>query len=251
MIPKIIHYCWLSNDEYPAKIKKCIDSWKKILPDYQIVLWNLSNFDILSTNWTKQAYENKKYAFASDYIRFYALYTYGGIYLDSDVEVLKSFDDLLTLDFFCGYEFEGLPEAAIVGSAKGQEWMGKCLEWYKENNFVNAEGRFNIKVAPVVLQHFLENYLCTQLIDKGNILYYQNKKYIIYPYDYFSPKNSFNGEILTTVDSYTIHHFNAEWGNKGIKVIIKKKIHLFMIRIMGRERYIMVIYKIRKKIRGL
>lgn len=98
MIPKIIHYCWLSGDMYPDKIKKCINSWKKIMPDYEIMIWDLSRFDINSIVWTKQAYEKKKYAFASDYIRFYALYNYGGIYLDSDVEILRSFNDFLNLN---------------------------------------------------------------------------------------------------------------------------------------------------------
>lgn len=251
MIPKIIHYCWLSDEEYPTKIQKCIDSWKSILPDYEIRLWNLSNFDILSTNWTKQAFENKKYAFASDYIRFYALYLYGGIYLDSDVEVLKPFDDLLSLDFFCGYEFEGLPEAAIVGSAKGQDWALNCMRWYQEHNFINDDGTFNIKVAPVVLQNMLEMSLHNQLIDRGEIMNYRHNSYAIYPYDYFSPKNSFNGEICTTVNSYCIHHFNAEWGKKGIKVQIKKKIHLLLIRLLGKDKYILFIYKVRKKIRSL
>ena len=85
MIPKIIHYCWLSNDPYPAKIQHCINSWKKKLPGYEIKLWNLQNFPLEKSEWVKQAFEAKKYAFAADYIRCYALYTYGGIYLDSDV----------------------------------------------------------------------------------------------------------------------------------------------------------------------
>ena len=92
MIPKRIHLCWLSGDPYPAKIGKCLASWKKHLPDYEVVLWDTKRFDLESSPWVKQAFEAKKYAFAADYIRFYALYNYGGIYLDSDVEVLRSFD---------------------------------------------------------------------------------------------------------------------------------------------------------------
>ena len=87
MIPKQIHLCWLSGDPYPAKIEKCLASWKKHLPDYEVVLWDTERFDLESVPWVKQAFEAKKYAFAADYIRFYALYNYGGIYLDSDVEV--------------------------------------------------------------------------------------------------------------------------------------------------------------------
>ena len=102
MIPKILHLCWLSGDAYPAKIAKCIDSWKRVLPDYDIILWDTKRFPLSQSQWVREAFEKKKYAFAADYIRFYALYTMGGIYLDSDVEVLKSFDDLLDLPYFMG-----------------------------------------------------------------------------------------------------------------------------------------------------
>lgn len=100
MIPKIIHLCWLSGDPYPPKIQKCLESWKKFLPEYEVMLWDGNRFDLNSSSWVAQAFA-KKYAFAADYIRMYALYHYGGIYLDSDVEVLKSFDELLTLPLFC------------------------------------------------------------------------------------------------------------------------------------------------------
>ena len=115
MIPKRIHLCWLSGDPYPAKIGKCLASWKKHLPDYEVVLWDTKRFDLESSPWVKQAFEAKKYAFAADYIRFYALYNYGGIYLDSDVEVLRSFDPLLGLPYFAGAETAGTIEAAVLG----------------------------------------------------------------------------------------------------------------------------------------
>ena len=104
MIPKIIHLCWLSGDPYPPKIAKCLETWKKHLADYEIILWDTNRFDLNSSIWVRQAFEKKKYAFAADFIRFYALYHFGGIYLDSDVEVLKSFDDLLDLPYFMGVE---------------------------------------------------------------------------------------------------------------------------------------------------
>ena len=115
MIPKQIHLCWLSGDPYPAKIEKCLASWKKFLPDYEVVLWDTKRFDLDAVPWVKQAFEAKKYAFAADSIRFYALYNYGGIYLDSDVEVLRSFDPLLDLPYFAGAETAGTIEAAVLG----------------------------------------------------------------------------------------------------------------------------------------
>lgn len=99
MIPKKIHYCWLSNDAMPEKLQHCVESWKNNLPDYEIIKWDLKKFPLEKSIWVRQAYERKKYAFAADYIRLYALVTEGGIYLDSDVEVLKTFDDLLHLPF--------------------------------------------------------------------------------------------------------------------------------------------------------
>lgn len=107
MIPRIIHICWLSGDPYPDLIKECIKSVKKHLPEYDIIVWDRTQFDIESCIWVKQAFENRKYAFAADYIRFYALYKYGGIYLDADVEVLKSFDNLLNQTYILGEEAGG------------------------------------------------------------------------------------------------------------------------------------------------
>lgn len=109
----------MSGDPYPSNIQKCIDSWHKYLPDYEIWLWDSKRFDIESSMWVKEAYEMKKYAFCADYIRLYALYNYGGIYLDSDVEVLKSYTDLLDLPYFMGLESKGIIEAATIGAEKG------------------------------------------------------------------------------------------------------------------------------------
>ena len=118
MIPKVIHYCWISGDPFPEKIQKCYDSWKRVLPDYKIIVWDYAKAHAIGSKWVDQAIATKKYAFVADYIRFYALYNYGGIYLDSDVEVLKSFNDLLVLRYFIGKEkdSEGGIEAAIINS---------------------------------------------------------------------------------------------------------------------------------------
>ena len=126
MIPKIIHLCWLSGDEYPPMIKKCIESWKRYLPDYEIMLWDTKRFDVNSVLWTKQAFECKKYAFAADYIRLYALYHYGGIYLDSDVLVYKSFDDLLDLPYFIGEDFGYNLRKSLLG-VKQEEGIPNIL----------------------------------------------------------------------------------------------------------------------------
>ena len=120
MIPKVIHLCWLSGDPYPPMIQSCIETWKKYCPDYDIMLWDTKQFNVNSIPWTKQAFEAKKFAFAADYIRLYAVYNYGGIYLDSDVEVLKSFDDVLELPYFVCQEVDSNSiELAAFGAEKG------------------------------------------------------------------------------------------------------------------------------------
>lgn len=126
MIPKIIHLCWLSGDKFPSDIQTCIDTWHEKLPDYEIILWDRKRFDINSTPWVKEACEAKKYAFAADYIRLYALYNYGGIYLDSDVIVYKSFNNLLHLPYFIGEDQCSNFEPAIIGTEKKNPWI-KCV----------------------------------------------------------------------------------------------------------------------------
>jgi len=121
MIPKIIHYCWLSDDPVPEKLQNFMKSWKKYLPDYEFMKWDFKRFPKDKCAWVSEAFDNKKYAFAADYIRIYALYNYGGIYLDMDVEVLKSFDDLLSLPYFLCYEEDGQgPEVAAFGAGGGR-----------------------------------------------------------------------------------------------------------------------------------
>lgn len=246
MIPKIIHYVWLSGDPFPEKIQKCIDSWKKYLPDYEIKQWNTENFDIESIPWVKQAYDNKKYAFATDYIRFYALYNEGGIYLDSDVEILKPIDRFLDTNFFFGYEYTGLPEAAVIGAVSGTEWLKRCYEWYLDKNlYVN--GNFEGIVCPMVMRHGFElAYPEFHLIDNEKVNRCGGGR--IYPYFCFSPKNGFNGEIKFHKYTYCIHHFNSAWLSGGYSNFMRSKIHLAMIKVLGKKKYNKLMYEIRNRL---
>ena len=153
MIPKKIHFCWLSGEEYPPLIKHCLDTWKRVLPDYEIILWDTNRFDINSVQWVKEAFEAKKYAFAADYIRVYALYTEGGIYLDSDVEMLKSFNPLLKYSSFIGFEAStGSIEAAIMGAEAGSEWCKNAMDFYNDKHFDIDFIRKNKLLAPEVIK---------------------------------------------------------------------------------------------------
>lgn len=222
MIPKVIHLCWLSGDKYPKKVSKCIRSWKKYLPDYEIILWDKNRFDVSSSLWVKQAYEKKKYAFAADYIRFYALYNYGGIYLDSDVEVLRNFDDLLDLPYFIGAEKSQIPEAAVIGAEKGCDWIGKCLEYYQDRSFIKDDGSLDIQVVPhiIIKQASLIKPVRVLSIDdsvkiKGLDL---RKELLVLNDAFFSPKVFDSRKVQLTPYTYAIHHFNNTWFSPKAKI---------------------------------
>lgn len=216
MIPKIIHYCWLSNDAYPEKIKVCIDSWKKNLPDYEFILWDKSKFDINSHLWVKQAYEVGKYAFAADYIRLYALYNYGGIYLDSDVEVLKSFNPLLNQPyFFCTEDATKLCiEAATIGAEPHNEYIGRCLSYYQDRMFI-VNGVMDMLPLPQIMSSYVDKY---KIIEKESDFCANLEELQIYTKEYFSPKdgNTGNPSYLTN-KTYSIHHYAGSWVSNSYK----------------------------------
>lgn len=226
MIPKIIHFCWLSGDRYPAKIQYCIDSWKKALPDYEIWLWDLNRFDISSSVWCKEAFEARKYAFAADYIRCLALYTYGGIYLDSDVEVLKPFDDLLTLPYFIGEEQGGNLEPAVMGCEKGWPVMKKMLEYYSGRHFV-TDGKFDMETLPSLMSAIIRKDWKYNRIMKPEDFINLPDEFCVFPAEYFSPKFPNGFRCPVTSATYSIHHFAASWYPAD------KKLFRFVRRLFG------------------
>ena len=235
MIPKIIHLCWLSGDKYPAKIAKCIASWKKNLPDYEIMLWDTKRFDLNSSNWVKQAFEAKKYAFAADYIRFYALYNYGGVYLDSDVEVLKSFNSLLDLPYFVGAEKAGTPEAAIMGAEKSLPWIKKCLDYYSGRNFIKEDGSYDIRKLPDIMVEQitkLQPIRNLSLEESERIRELDFSKEVLVMHDkYFSPKVFDSREVEITPYTYAIHHYQNSWFSHKAKIYYRFR--TIMIRVFG------------------
>ena len=216
MIPKIIHYCWLSNDPVPADLQKYMKSWQVYLSDFEFIKWDFSRFDINKSHWVKEAFENKKYAFAADYIRLYALYNYGGFYLDMDVEVLKNFDSLLELDTAICWQNnkEGL-EVAVFGVSKGVEWVKKCLDYYNDKSFLQPNGNFDTKVLPLIVynQLLMSGYNLLDVSSIKEAISYSNTPNIIpvFSSDYFSPKSYKTGLIELSAETYCIHHFAASW----------------------------------------
>ncbi|MHB8206511.1 glycosyltransferase family 32 protein [Mucilaginibacter sp.] len=225
MIPKKIHYCWFGNNPKNETILNCIESWKKILPEYQIIEWNESNSE-LANDFSKQAFKAKKWAFLSDYVRIKALYQHGGIYLDTDMLMVKSLDDLLDQECFLGYQNDGQVSGGIISSVKGNAYIKSCLDAYENMQF--NESRLMSMAIPLIL---------TDAYDRFS----QKQSVSIYPYNYFYPysfEDSLQGKnYINSIkpETYAIHLWNASWftekelagfafehGNylKGIKLVI-------------------------------
>ena len=218
MIPSIIHYCWLSDDPLPKQLENYMATWHALLPDYKFVKWDFNQFDKASSKWVSEAFDNKKYAFAADYIRMYALYTMGGIYLDTDVELLKPFDDLLDLQYFlCNESGSYYPEVAAFGAEKGCEWVRLVLNYYQGRSFVCEDGSFDTRTLPSITKEVLEKngYVFQQVSStkalRNSFTKNTDYKLLTLPCDYFSPKSYETGELKVTDNTYSIHQFAGLW----------------------------------------
>ncbi len=217
MIPKVIHYCWFGRGEKSRLIKKCIRSWKKYCPDYEIIEWNEDNFDINSTTWTREAYEAKKWAFVSDYVRLWVLYNYGGIYLDTDMEVKRPIDEFLRFEAFTGVENSTSITSAILGAQKNCPIIEKWLSYYNDKNYV-VDG--NPILDPNV------NFMTDMLVEFG---YKLNNEYqvvcglSVFPKTYFCPIGMLSvDEDCISKNTYTIHHFTSSWRTTKAKKDMKR-----------------------------
>lgn len=214
MIPKIIHYCWFGKGKMSPLAKECIKSWKKYLPDYEIKEWNEDNFDLNLYPYAREAYDNKKYAFVTDVVRLYALYHEGGIYMDTDVEVLKSLNPLLNHTAFSGFEDDHNIPTGIMASEKHGIWAKENLDYYKNKHFIRKNGELDLTTNVVTIT----KYMLTIGLKQNNT--YQDFPNLItlFPKDYFCPKSHITRKIELTNNTYTIHHFDGSWMKKN-KVI--------------------------------
>ena len=205
MIPRIIHYCWLSDDPIPENLQENMNTWSR-LKDYTFMKWDFTRFTE-DVPWVREAFENKKYAFACDYIRLYAVYHYGGIYMDMDMEVIRPFDDLLDSPLMLAYEDSDRfkIEAGCFGAEKGNPLIGECLAYYAGRHFVREEGEFDMIPLPDIL---------------GQVV--QSHDIRIYGCDFFTAKSFLNGHIYSTENTYTIHHFAGSWLPDYYKEISKR-----------------------------
>lgn len=208
-IPKKIHYCWFGGNPLSELAKKCINSWKQFFPDYEIIQWDETNFDVNKTDFMKKAYMDKKWAFVSDVARLLIVYENGGLYFDTDVEVIKSFDDILSdgHSAFFGFEKEGIVSSGLgFGAEKGNQFLKELFQVYADIDYNEYREDLAKIACPVLTTRFLEeNGL------KKNNLRQDIDGVTIYPWEYFAPMDYFTGKIKKTKNTHTVHWYSASW----------------------------------------
>lgn len=218
MIPKKIHYCWFGRNPLPESAQKCIDSWKKYLPDYEIIEWNEDNFDVNCIPYTAQAYIAKKYAFVSDYARFKILHEHGGLYFDTDVEVIRPMDDIIENGPFMGFEINPDGKACCGAVAPGlglgaiaeMDIYSDILDAYSDFRFLNEDGSQNMKTVVLYITEILQ----TKGLSSNNGIQ-AIEGLTIYPQDYFNPLDSLTGKLLITPNTRSIHWYTMSWLNQS------------------------------------
>lgn len=207
MIPKIIHYCWFGGNPLTVDAKRYIDTWRKFCPDYEIIEWNDDNFNFSDNNYCREAYEAGKWAFVTDYVRLKVLYEYGGIYMDTDVEVCKNLDPLLKYNAFSGYESDSSILTGTIGACRGNEWIGMLLHDYDNRHFILADGSYDITTnVSTITRLTIERY--NLVLDGKKKIFGDN--ILLLPFEYLCAK-SIRAGIKKTNDTYTIHHFAGSW----------------------------------------
>lgn len=215
MIPKVIHYCWFGGNELPEKARKCIESWKKFCPDCEIKEWNEQNFDLNCCDYVREAYQAKKWAFVSDYARFQILYDHGGLYFDTDVEVIRPLDELLEKGPYMGFEEGKRTRAGMnyqvnpglgLACEPGMPLIREVLDYYQTIHFLDENGGQNTTTivqytTDILKKHGLEN--------KPEIQYVAG--IYLYPPEFFCPMDFNTGKMNITENTHSIHHFMATW----------------------------------------
>lgn len=239
-IPKVIHYCWFGGNTLPELALRCIESWKKYFPDYEIKEWNETNFDVNIIPYTAQAYKAKKYAFVSDYARFWILYKYGGLYFDTDVEVVKNMDDIISKGSFMGCENWAQPGIVLgfglgvnpglgLGVTPGHGLIGEILDHYKTLSFLDKNGNPNLETIVEITTKLLCKY------GLQNVNEIQNVRGVnIYPKDYFCPIDMITEKLKISSRTVSIHWYMGSWVEhrqwRNIRSFLRKILpeHLFL-----------------------
>ena len=235
MIPKIIHYCWFGGNPLPEDAKNYIEGWRRLCPDYEIREWNEQSFDVNSVPYVREAYESRKWAFVTDYVRLYALYHQGGIYMDTDVEVIKPLDRFLSEEAFSGFERENAVPTGIMASVSGQRAVKDMMDAYDGRHFVDENGAMDMSTnVEAITEYFVAHGL--RLDNTKQTI----NGFTLYPSEYFCPKNSRTLEIKVTENTYTIHHFAGTWLGSGtsfrqkIKKLLGPKLSGVVVKLMDK-----------------
>ena len=237
MIPKIVHYCWFGRNPLPASALKCIESWRKFFPDYEIKEWNEDNFDVNIIPYTQQAYEAKKFAFVSDYARFWILYHYGGIYFDTDVELIKSLDKIIERGSFMGIEtsalWEGKPMVAPglgLGVEARHPFYEKMLRAYAHLEYRKADGSFDNTtiVSYTTRELYAHGMVASESLQEIDGIW-------IYPADYFCPMDSTTGITTITERTVSIHHYDCSWMNHRSLSFMLHRIKNIVYKLVGQK----------------
>lgn len=216
MIPKKIHYCWFGRGDMPDLAKNCIESWKKYLPEYEIKEWNEDNFNLDKYPYVREAYDSRKYAFVTDVVRLYALYTEGGVYMDTDVEILKPIDILLKFEAVSGFETPTQIPTGLIASQKNVPIIKNLLDEYENIHFIKEDGNFDLttnvtRISNAFIRKGLIQNNTLQTVDGFTLL----------PKDYLCPKDHATGRIKITKNTLCIHHFAGSWVSNWDKIKIK------------------------------
>lgn len=244
-IPHIIHYCWFGNHKKNPRIEKYIEGWKKALPGYQFVEWNEQNFQMAMYPYAAEAYKEKRYAFVSDVARVWALYTQGGIYLDTDVEVIRDFSECLeNKSMVLGFEAEDHLMTAFMASAPGHPLMKDMLQYYVGRSFGGAEN-LDDEANPAVL---------TDLAEKRGLVRENRRQDLaediaVFPMDYFSAYRLRGEQVCSTENTYTVHHFSASWKPGAVR--LKKACKHAIRNVLGQGILDTVVERNRKKVKNL
>ena len=231
MIPKKIHYCWFGGAPLPSDIQQYIESWGKYCPDYEIIRWDESNYDVCKNDYVKSAYKSKKWAFLTDYARLDIVYHEGGIYLDTDVELIRSLDELLDNPCFMGMEQVGTVNTGLgFGAEKGHHFLQENMQEYERNRYISSDGTFKPEICVRITTRLLKQ---KGLREINEIQMIDHVK--VFPTESFCPLTMGTNKLNITEKTFSIHHYAASWYT-GAQWVKKLKIRLIPIKVFIRKR---------------
>ena len=246
MIPKIVHYCWFGDTPMDARLGSYVNTWKALLPDYKFMLWNEDNIDFEEACFLQEAYSRKKYAFVSDYVRLKVLYEYGGIYLDTDVELVKDITSFLSNDLLLGFDnlYENIIASCFIGASKNNSFIEHVLNIYKNRHFISESRIMDQTPNTILITEELQKYFNIELINNNTIMRI-NGNVVIYPLEYFHALDLVSGKVHKTENTVAIHRHSLTWVSPKTKIIkfIRQRI---AVPFLGEKKYIQIVKRIKR-----